>query len=141
MEAVRPIRKGLQPIGFVADAPHVTAERRAELRLAHAWPLVVGPALVNYTRPLRVRRGTLVMGCWKPELVPSLRKSAEAVWPEIQARIERLLKLTLQRVEVLPCDPPQKAEPAPPAPPRDALAAVLRKLRDLRNQGWTGRNA
>jgi hypothetical protein len=103
--------------------------------------LVVGPALVNYTRPLRVRRGTLVMGCWKPELVPSLRKSAEAVWPEIQARIERLLKLTLQRVEVLPCDPPQKAEPAPPAPPRDALAAVLRKLRDLRNQGWTGRNA
>ena len=106
---MRQTRKGLQSIGFVADAPHVTSERRAELRLARAWPLVVGPALVNYTRPLRVRRGTLVMGCWKPELVPSLRKSAEAVWPEIQARIERLLKLTLQRVEVLPCDPPPES--------------------------------
>ncbi len=134
-------RKGLQPIGTLADTPHAAAERRAELRLARAWPLVVGPALVKYTRPLRVRRGTLVMGCWKPELVPSLRKSAEAVWPEIQARIERLLRVTLQRVEVLPCDPPPKEEATSPAPPRDTLAAVLRKLRDLRNQGWTGRSA
>ena len=133
-------RRGLQSIDTVADAPHVAAERRAQLRLAQAWPLVVGPALVNYTRPLRVRRGTLVLGCWKPELVPSLRKSAEAVWPEIQARIARLLKLDLQRIEVLPCDPPVKEEPPLPSPPQDSLAAVLCKLRDLRNQGWTGRS-
>jgi|GEM_PF-1754695 len=134
-------KRGLQPIGLIAENPHSAAERRAELRLAHAWALVVGPALVNHTRPLRVRRGTLVMGCWKPELVPSLRKAAEAVWPEIQARLERLLKLKLQKIEVLPCDPPPLEEPiAPPAQPVDSLAAVLRKLRDLRNQGWTGRS-
>lgn len=132
-------KKGLQPLGLLAESPQAAAERRAEQRLAHAWPLVVGPALVNHTRPLRVRRGTLVMGCWKQELVPNLRKSAEAVWPEIQARLERLLNLKLQRVEVLPCDPPAKEEPVPPPAPEDPFAAVLRKLRDLHNQGWTGR--
>jgi hypothetical protein len=135
---MRPARRGLQPIGLVTEAAHTARERQAELRLARAWPLIVGPALVNYTRPLRVRRGTLVMGCWKPELVPNLRKSAEAVWPEIQARLQRLLRLDLQKVEVLPCDPPID-EPLQPLPPEDAFAAVLRKLRDLRNQGWTGR--
>jgi hypothetical protein len=130
---------GLQPISLVVDDPRAV-ERRAELRLSHSWALVVGPALVNYTRLLRVRRGTLVMGCWKPELVPSLRKAAETVWPEIQARLERLLKLKLLKVEVLPCDPPPKEEPTPSVSlPVDAMAAVLRKLRDLRNQGWTGR--
>lgn len=134
-------RRGLQPIGLIAENPHSAAERRAELRLSRAWPLVVGPALVNYTRLLRVRRGTLVMGCWKPELVPNLRKAAEAVWPEIQARLERLLNLKLQKVEVLPCDPPPAEEPIhSPAQPLDSMAAVLRKLRDLRNQGWTGRS-
>ncbi len=134
-------KRGLQPIGLVVEDPRA-AEKRAELRLARAWALVVGPALVNYTRPLRVRRGTLVMGCWKPELVPSLRKAAEAVWPEIQARLERMLRLKLRQVEVLPCDPPIPAEPGPaPLPPEDAMVAVLRKLRDLRNQGWTGRSS
>ena len=84
--------KGLQAIGLVVNDPR-SAERRAELRLTRAWALIVGPALVNHTRLLRVRRGTLVMGCWKPELVPSLRKAAEAVWPEIQTRLERMLRL------------------------------------------------
>ncbi len=134
-------KRGLQPIGSVVADPRAV-ERRAESRLARAWPLVVGPTLVNYTCPLRVRRGNLVMGCWRPELVPSLRKAAEAVWPEIQARLDRMLNLKLRQLEVLPCDPPPPEEPAPaPAPPQDALAAVLRKLRDLRKQGWTGRSS
>lgn len=128
----------LQPIGFATGDARQIAERRAELRLIKAWALVVGPALVKHTRLLRVRNRILVMGCWKPELIPSLRKSVEAVWPDIQARLERLLKLKLQKIEVLPCDPPEEL-PDPPAAPVDPLAAVLRKLRDLRNQGWTGR--
>jgi len=128
----------LQPIGSAVGEARQIAERRAEVRLTKAWALVVGPALVNHTRLLRVRNRILVMGCWKPELIPNLRKSAEAVWPEIQARLERLLKLKLQKMEVLPCDPPEDLPEIPP-PPADPLAAVLRKLRDLRNQGWTGR--
>lgn len=131
-------RPGLEAIGLATGDSRQASERRAELRLVKAWPLLVGPALVKHTRLLRVHHRTLVMGCWKPELVPNLRKSAEAVWPEIQARLERLLKLKLQKIEVLPCDPPGE-EPAAAAPPADPLAAVLRKLRDLHNQGWTGR--
>jgi len=129
----------LQPIDLATEDPIRAAERRAEMRLTKAWALVVGPALVKHTRLLRVRNRTLFMGCWKPEIIPNLRKSAEAVWPDIQARLQRLTRIKLQKIEVLPCDPPPEPAPIKPTLPADPLAAVLTKLRALRNQGWTPR--
>ena len=105
--------------------------------MARIWPLLVGPVLVHHTRLIRIRQRTLVMGCWKTEVMAGLRKSAEATWPEVQARVERLLGLQLARLEIVPCDPP---EPAPPkALPLDPFEAVLRKFRSMHKQGWTSR--
>lgn len=131
----------LQPIDFATEDPIRAAERRAEMRLIKAWALVVGPALVKHTRLLRIRNRTLFMGCWKPEIIPNLRKSADAVWPEIQTRLQRLTHIKLQKIEVLPCDPPPPPAPPPPPRPADPLDAVLTKLRALRNQGWTPRRS
>jgi hypothetical protein len=128
-------RPGLVPLRELAADPHRVAEARTEARIARVWPLLVGPALVRHTRLLRVRQRTLVLGCWKTEVMASLRQSAEATWPQVQARIERLLGLKLQLMEIVPCDPP---EPMPERPlPEDPLEAVLRKYRALRKQGWT----
>ena len=131
----------LQPINLVMEDPIRAAEKRAETRLNRAWALVVGPALVKHTRLLRVRNRILFMGCWKPEIIPNLRKSADAVWPEIQDRLQRLTHINLQRIEVLPCDPPPDPLPLPPPSPADPFAAVLGKLRLLSNQGWTARKS
>lgn len=106
-------------------------------RLEAAWPLVVGSALAPHTRPLRVRHHTLVLGCWRNELVPSLRASAAQTWPAVQERIERMLRLTLTRMEVVPCDPPPPRDVPPTSPDVDPLEAVLQKLRALRNARWT----
>ena len=101
---------------------------RTEARLRNAWLLVVGPALVHHTRLLRVSRGILVVGCWHPHIIPNLRKSAEAVWPQVQERLRTLWKLNFSAMEIVPCDPPP---PEAPARPRaaDALKAVLDHLR------------
>jgi hypothetical protein len=119
----------LVPLKFAALDSRSAAEARAEARLIRAWGLVVGPALVRHTRLIRLRNRTLVMGCWKIEVISSLRQSLEAVWPEVQARIERLLKQKVQKVEILPCDPPEAPAPKPVA--QDPLEAVLLKLRTL----------
>jgi hypothetical protein len=97
--------------------------------------MLVGPALVRYTRLIRIRHRTLTLGCWDTSLITHLRRSVEATWPEVQARLERLLRAKLQRIEVVPCDPPETQAARPPA--EDPLEAVLRKYRSLRNQGWT----
>lgn len=110
-------------------------EARAEARIIQAWPLIVGPVLIRHTRLLRVRQRTLVMGCWTTEVISNLRQSAEATWPQVQARLQRLLGLELHHLEIVPCDPPEPR--APRAPARDPLASVLKKLRHLRNEGWT----
>lgn len=125
-----------QSLATLTEDPVRAAEQRAEARLIKAWPLVVGPALVNHTCLLRVRNRTLFMGCWKPEIIPNLRKSAEAVWPEIQSRLQRLTRIHLQKIEVLPCDPPSDPPPTPATSRTDPFAAVLTRLR---NQGWTPR--
>ena len=132
---MRQRRSGLTPLKLIALDPRASADARAEARIARVWPLIVGPVLVRHTRLLRVRNRTLVLGCWKLEAMASLRQSAEATWPQVQERLERLLGLKLQRLEVIPCDPPE-ASPAS-APISDPLAAVLRTYRALRNQGWT----
>lgn len=125
------------PLKEIATDSRQAAEARAESRVARVWPLLVGPVLVRHTRLIRIRQRTLVMGCWQTEVIASLRQSAEATWPQVQARLERLLGLKLQRLEIVPCDPP---EPRPEQPPVvDHLESVLRKYRALRNQGWTPR--
>ena len=127
----------LVPLRECAADARASAEARLESRVARIWPLLVGPVLVRHTRLIRIRQWTLVLGCWKTEMIPSLRQSAEMTWPQVQARLERLLGLTFRRMEIVPCDPP---EPAPERPPvADPLEAVLRKYRSLHNQGWTSK--
>lgn len=130
--------QGLVPLDLAMETREKAREKRVQSRLERAWPLVVGPALVEHTRVLRVRGKVLVMGCWHPELVPSLRKSVEAIWPDLRKRLQTFLGLDFHRIEIFPCDPP----PAPPviekkAKIEDPLLEVLKKYRALRNQGWT----
>lgn len=128
---------GLTRLGEGPEAGAAAREAKALVRLEAAWPLVVGSALAPHTRPLRVRHLTLVMGCWHNALIPSLRASAAQTWPAVQERIERMLRLKVTRLEILPCDPPRpQAAPVPP-PESDPLKAVLQRLRALRNARWT----
>jgi Dna[CI] antecedent, DciA len=127
--------RDLQPIRVAGLEGREAAEARAQARLERAWHFVVGPFLAKHTRLLRLRKGTLVMGCWTPELVPNLRKSAEAVWPQVQERIQRQLRLKVLRLDIVPCDPPPAPAPRPEVV--DPLEAVLRKLRSLHNPRWT----
>ena len=109
----------------------------AEARMRRSWLLVVGPALVNQTCLVRARRGILVVGCWHPEVIPSLRQSAAAAWPELSDRLERFWKLHFHRMEIVPCDPPEpaNARPRPRDPDRDPLKEVLELLRQGRKEG------
>ena len=75
-----------------------------------------------------LRSGCLVVGCWEPSLVPSLRLAAADVWPEVRARLERMLRLKVQRLDVVACDPPETSEATAPeaaAPGGDALKELL----------------
>ena len=127
--------KGLVPLKEIAADSRTIAEARTEARVARVWPLLVGTVLVHHTRLIRIRQRTLVLGCWKTEVITNLRQSAEATWPQVQARLERLLGLQLLRLEIVPCDPP---EPQPEKlPVADYLESVLRKYRSLHKQGWT----
>jgi len=124
----RPGVRTLVPLRAAAGlAPD--GQARTEARLRAAWLLVVGPALVHNTRLLRISRGRLVVGCWQPHVIPSLRKSAEAVWPQVQERLQKMWKLNFRSMEIIPCDPPEPVQPAPPREP-DAFKAVLDLLRE-----------
>ena len=109
----------------------------AEARLRRSWLLVAAPVLVNQTRLVRARRGVLVVGCWHPEVIPSLRQSAEAVWPEVRGRLERFWKLKFHRMEIVPCDPPEPAavQPRRPEADRDPFQEVLELLRRRSKEG------
>jgi hypothetical protein len=139
----RPGGSGLVPLGAAAgrEQRQGAADARLEARLRRAWLLVVGPTLVHQTRLVRARRGILVVGCWHSEVIPSLRATAEAVWPQLQARMERLWKLHFNRLEIVPCDPPEAETPETKAPDRDPLAAVLTLLREQAKGGWTPRRS
>ena len=110
----------LVPIG--ARQPN----QKAEARLRQAWSFVVGPALASRTRPLRVERDILVMGCWELSRIAPLREAAAAVWPQIRERIHRALGLNLLGLQIAPCDPPA-ATPVTPKDP-DPLRRALRLL-------------
>jgi hypothetical protein len=132
---------GLVPLkAFVKVDRAAQAEARVEARLRNAWLLVVGATLVNQTRLLRAHRGTLLVGCWHPEVIPSLRQSVDAVWPQLQARLQRLWKLNFQRMEIVPCDPPAPPEPRVAREEVDAFKAVLNLLREQGKGGWKPRS-
>ena len=128
----------LVPLGALVQGDRAAqAEARLEARLRQAWLLVVGPTLVNQTRLLRAHRGILLVGCWHQEIIPSLRQSAETIWPQLRDRLDRMWRLKFQRMEIVPCDPPEGTAPRPAA--SDPLKEVLDLLRDQHKGGWTRR--
>ena len=107
-------------------------DQKALARLRQAWPFVVGPALADRTRPLRVERNVLVMGCWELTRLGPLREAATAVWPQIRDRIRRALGLSLTGLQIAPCDPPTETT-APPEDP-DPLRRTLLLLEARRTE-------
>jgi len=105
-------------------------DQKAEARLRRAWAFVVGPALAERTRPLRVERNVLVMGCWELSRIATLREAAASVWPQMRDRIHRALGLSLLGLQIVPCDPPA-AIPEPTKDP-DPLRRALRLLQARR---------
>ncbi len=100
--------------------------QQAEAKLRQAWRFVVGPALADRTRPLRVEREFLIMGCWELSRIATLREAAVAVWPQMRERIHRALGLNLMGLQIVPCDPPA-ATPEPTQDP-DPLRRALKLL-------------
>ena len=107
-------------------------DQKAMARLRTAWAFVVGPALADRTRPLRVERNVLVMGCWELTRIGALREAAAAVWPQIRDRIQRALDLSLTGLQIVPCDPPEEA-PAP-SPDLDPLHRAMLLLEARRQE-------
>lgn len=119
----------LQPIAEAGlrGAEIAAAHLRAEAKLRRAWGLSVGPALQRHTVVLRLVQGRLVVGAWEVAMIPSLRVSAEASWPQLKARLERLTGLRLTRLELVPTDQPKSSTPAPQKT-IEAFAEVLTHL-------------
>ena len=107
-------------------------DQKALARLRQAWSFVVGPALADRTRPLRVERNVLVMGCWELARIAPLREAAAAVWPQIRDRIHRALGLRLTGLQIAPCDPPMETTDLPEDP--DPLRRTLRLLEARRKE-------
>lgn len=126
MKLARRLQPRLVPMG--ARQP----DQRAEARLRQAWAFVVGPALADRTRPLRVERDILVMGCWELSRIGPLRDAAAAVWPQIRDRIRRALDLSLSGLQIVPCDPPTESPVLPHDP--DPLRRALRLLQARRKE-------
>jgi len=123
MRPLKPISEaGLN--GAQIEAAHL----RAEAKIRRAWGLSVGPSLQRHTIFLRLLQGRLVVGAWDLAMLPSLRISAEATWPQLKERLERLTGLKLTRLEFVPTDPPEPTTANPPKP-QDAFAEVLTRLR------------
>ena len=122
----------LQPIAEAGlrGAEIAAANLRAESKIRRAWSLSVGPSLQRHTIFLRLVQGRLVVGAWDLAMIPSLRISAEATWPQLKARLEHLTNLRLTRLELVPTNPPEPPIPHPPKP-MDAFAEVLDHLRKL----------
>ncbi|MBL0312537.1 MAG: DUF721 domain-containing protein [Holophagaceae bacterium] len=127
MSAIRP----MQPIAEAGlrGAETAAAKLRAEAKIRRAWSLSVGPSLQRHTVFLRLVQGRLVIGAWDLAMIPSLRVSAEATWPQLKERLERFTGLRLTRLELVPTNPPERSIPAPPKP-KDAFTQVLARLRD-----------
>ena len=123
----------MQPIAEAGlrGAEITAANLRAEKKIRRAWGLSVGPSLQRHTVFLRLVQGRLVVGAWDLAMLPSLRVSAEATWPQLKERLERLTGLRLTRLELVPTDPPAPSVP-PPLKSPDAFSKVLTHLRMTR---------
>ena len=126
-------RRGLRPVsGRGPGLPDPRILER-EARLRRAWDFLVGPALADRTRLLSFRHGVIAMGTWDLGRLPSLRQAAQATWPQVQARLAAALRLHAERIEVLPCDPPEPEKRASTAPSRpttfDELLDALQRPR------------
>lgn len=131
------IRGGFVPLRQLAPSQGDPRTDRQFARIERAWGWIVGPALVRHTRPLALRRGTLVMGCWNSEVIPALRASAAQVWPQLQGRITQGLKLEIRALDIVPCDPPPPLAPVLQPPEEDPMLRALEALKAARNRGWT----
>jgi len=116
------MRRSLRLVPIGARLPN----QKAEARLRQAWRFVVGPALAEWTRPLRVERNVLVMGCWELARLAPLREAGAAVWPQMRDRIHRALGLSLTGLQIVPCDPPAAVPETPKDP--DPLRRAMRLL-------------
>ncbi len=119
----------MRPLKPIAEAglnggQIAAANLRAEAKVRRAWGLSVGPSLQRHTVFLRLVQGRIVVGAWELAMIPSLRISAKATWPQLKERLERLTGIRLTRLEFVPTDPPQPSAPPPPKP-KDAFAEVL----------------
>ena len=131
------MRKGPSLRPLAETLPGSGGGRRAEARLQGALPLLLGPAMAARTRVVALRQGKLILGCWEPTLLSSLRQSAQDAWPELRERILRTTRLRLAGVQVEPCDPPQALAPPRPVEVADPFAEVLRRYRRLAKVPFT----
>ncbi len=122
------MKQGLRLVPIGARLPN----QKAEARLRQAWRFVVGPALADRTKPLRVERDILIMGCWELTRIATLREAAVAVWPQVRERIHRALGLNLMGLQIVPCDPPAEVTEPPKDP--DPLRRALRLLEARRQE-------
>ncbi|MCL1892658.1 MAG: DUF721 domain-containing protein [Holophagaceae bacterium] len=96
-------KERLSPIG------HIISKNSAELikleQLKNAWSYFVGHGNSKITYPISIRNGLLVIGCHNMSVLEDLRKSAIKTWPDLCDRINSILKLHLDSLEIVPCDP------------------------------------
>jgi len=112
-------------------------------RLKRAWPLFVGQANALKTRPLSIRQGMLVIGCHDSSLLADLRTSTTVIWPDLRDKVNSALKVHLQKLEIVPCDPePEKTPPAKAKASPDPLDAVLKfyQRANANKNGQSGQN-
>ncbi len=123
---MRPLQS-LRNAGLRGTQIEATRERD-EAKARRAWSLCVGEAMQRQTAFLRLAQGRVVIGVWDLGMIPSLRLAATAAWPDLRPRLERLTKLRLTGIELVPMDPPPPQIPRAPAP-KDAFAEALKLLR------------
>jgi hypothetical protein len=125
---------------------HFAGEGSREARLLEllkiAWPFFVGAGHGRTTHPISIKNGTLFVGCHDSSSLEAMRASAQSIWPVLRERINSALHTHLQRIEVVPADPPEEKEAPKPAMPlenQDPLDAVLRFYRERAESAGQGR--
>jgi hypothetical protein len=121
---------GLVPLRHIGAEN--TLEGRSLERLRDAWLFFVGPKLSQTTHPIKIKHGTLFVGCHDASDLDAMRSAAKAVWPALRERINSMLKIHLQRIEIDPSDPgPPSPAPQARKAEADPLAALLDYYRQL----------
>lgn len=121
------------PLPLASLIPAVTrpAFRRrspAGAQVLADWPALVGPAIADVTRPLRLTQGTLTIACAGP-VAMELQHLAPELLRRINGALGRTAVERLRFVQQAPARP-RPATPAPeaaaplPVPVRERLAAL-----------------